>query len=417
MEAIKNEYKTVTDPTQSLIREVVPGFVSIDCPSEKTIDTISSTLRSRYNEDAIMIINMSERTYDYDKMPGHVITVNFRGLPAPPLDVLCRLCLQIHQWKSRNSNNLVVVHCFPGYSRSAVLIACYQAWSGKCNHPVDSLIEVCRGLKIDENDAILPSQKRYLNYFFDLLSNGNGVPPLPASSLRVKKLIVTGVPNIPMSEDSKFRPFYEIWTNGKLLFSSLPRDVPIETLVESVVTAYDMVSPEGEIVAVFDDSNNVADEQPICRGDVLFRIRHLGTSGVRYTCIRFAFNTNYVFDNVLHLSQHEIDGSNFPKCVIELVFEPVSSSVAAATTEVSSDEKILFERSHQVSSRLRQGLSIDEETERDVEEMLLAKVLGLDSQGPNKNVPVIPIHDNTPVANSGDDVDDFFAQLEREAKM
>ncbi len=377
-----------------------------------------------------MIINMSERIYDFDKMPGHVITVNFRGLPAPPLDVLCRLCLQIHQWKSRNRNNLVVVHCFPGYSRSAVLISCYQAWSGICNHPVDALIDVCRGLKIDENDSILPSQKRYLNYFFDLLTNGHGTPPNQASGFRVRKLIFTGIPNIPLSEDGKFRPFYEIWTNGKLVYSSLPRDVPVETLVESVVTAYEIIDPQTEIVAGFDDSNNVSDDQPICKGDVLFRIRHLSPSGVRYTCLRFAFNTNYVFDNVLHLSQHEIDGNNFPKCVVELVFEPSTTSVP-----LEGEEKLLFERSYQVSSRLRQGLSIDEDTERDVEEVLLAKALGLDQGRPSldrtattnpatsrsvsdvSKVPVIPIHDNTTVGNSGDDVDDFFAQLEREAKM
>jgi len=371
-----------------------------------------------------MIINMSERTYDYDKMPGHVITVNFRGLPSPPLDVLCRLCLQIHQWKSRNQNNMVIVHCFPGYSRSAVLIACYQAWCGACSHPVDALIDVCRGLKIDENDSILPSQKRYLNYFFDLLTNGDGIPKLPATSLRVRKLILTGVPNIPVSEDAKFRPFYEIWTSGKLVYSSLPRDVPMETLVESVVTAYDIISPPGEIVASFDDSNNISEEQPLCRGDVLIRVRHLSASGPRFTCLRFAFNTNYVYDNVLHLSQHEIDGHNFPKCFVEIVFEPCVNPPSLG----SDDERLLFERSHQVSSRLRQGFSIDEETERDVEEVLRAKVLGLDQGIPShpsnqahvgidSQVPVIPIHDNTPVGNSGDDVDDFFAQLEREAKM
>ena len=406
MEAIKTEYKTVTDPSQSLIRDIIPGFVSIDCPSEKTIDTIASALRTRYNEDTIMTINMSERSYEYDKMPGHVISVSFRGLPAPPLDILCRLCLQIHQWKTRSENHVVVVHCFAGYSRSAVLLSCYQAWSGKCHHPVDALIDICRGLKIDENESILPSQKRYLNYFFDLLTNNTGIPENQKCCLRVKKLVLSGTPNIPMSEDAKFRPFYEIWTNAKMVFSSLPKDVPIDTLVDSVVPSYDTLST-ADLVAVFDDSLILSEnDQPICKGDVLFRVRHLAKSGTRYTCLRFAFNTHYVFDNVLHLSHHEIDGNNFPKCMIEVVFDTTTPNTS------SSEELMLFQRSHEVSTRLRQGLSIDNDEE------VLAKILGLDKGESDRvipdHVPVIPIHDNTP---GGDDVDDFFAQLEREAKM
>ena len=355
-----------------------------------------------------MIINMSERAYDYDRMPGHVITVNFRGLPAPPLDILCRLCLQIHQWKSRNPNNIVVTHCFPGYSRTAVLVSCYQAWSGKSHHPVDALIDVCRGLKIDENDAILPSQKRYLNYFFDILSNGSGKVMAGGvnSTLRVKKLVFTGIPNIAMSEDAKFRPFYEIWSNGKMVYTSLPRDVPFETLLESVVQSYD-TPPGSEVVASFDETTDLSDDKPICRGDVLFRIRHLAKSGVRYTCLRFAFNTNYVFDNILHLSQHEIDGNNFPKCSVEIVFE---SSATAAAQSSNTDEEILYQRSNEISSRLRQGLGLEEVT---ISLDPPPRIIGATSMG----VPEIPIHDNTPVAESGDDVDDFFAQLEREAKM
>lgn len=377
---------------------------------------MASSLRARYNEDTIMTINMSERAYDYDKMPGHVVSVSFRGLPAPPLDILCRLCLQIHQWKSRGANNVVVVHCFPGYSRSAVLLSCYQAWSGKCHHPVDALIDICRGLKIDENESILPSQKRYLNYFFDLLTNGTGIPQNQISSLRVKKLVLSGTPNIPMSEEAKFRPFYEIWTNGRMVFSSLPKDVPVETLVDSLVPSYDIITTSAaDTVAVFDDSSIISDEQPICHGDVLFRVRHLANSGVRYTCLRFAFNTHYVFDNILHLSHHEIDGNNFPKCMIEIVFEPLTTE---SKNSLSSDEQLIFQRSHEVSSRLRQGLTIDHHD--DAEDVLFAKILNLDKKPENSNhtipdhVPVIPIHDNTP---GGDDVDDFFAQLEREAKM
>jgi len=400
VETIKTEYKNATDPSVSLIREIGHGFLSIEFPSEATIGTISTILRSKH-QDKVMIVNMSERSYDYDKMPGHVITANFRGLPSPPLDILARLCLQIHQWKSRSPDNIVAIHCFPGYSRTAVLVSCYLAWCGIYYHPVDGLIDVCRGLKIDESESILPSQKRYLNYFFDLLSTGN--PPTPPALLFLSRLTLTGIPdNLPLSEDAHFRPFFEIWKDGRMLFSTLPKDVPNEALIE-MIPSYQMptITNPQDIIAPFQL------ESPVCiSGDVLFRIRHLSTNGARITCMRFALNSNYVFDNTLHLSHHEIDGNSFSKCLIDIAFDRPSAGKAVVS---DAGEEVLFKRSHDISSKLRQGISVVDDDEVD-------RVIGLPINMDEPDVPIISIADDedVPVA---DDVDDFFAQLEREAKM
>jgi hypothetical protein len=402
------------------IREVGHRFVSIDFPSERIMASLGSELRRRY-QDNILIINMSERDYDHDQLPGHVLAVSFRGLPAPPLELLCRLCLQIHQWFSRSPGNVVAVHCFPGLSRTAVLLCSYLAWCGAYVHPVDALIDVCTGLKIDvEGNPILPSQKRYLNYFFDFLTNPS-MPQVPARSLGISKLILNGVPSLPVSEDEVFRPFIEIWKEGRLVYSSLPRvtkEMEISDILASVPgypITRDPVSNEYTCVVSFSDFHGI-----VFSGDLLFRVRHLSSKGGRFTCLRFAFNTNYVVNNMLHFGQMEIDGNVFNNCMIDVVFSPAASSSASAgeSEEVQRCVDVLG-RAKALGEKLRQGCDVSE-TGSDIEEIFLRRKV----KTSDETVPVVigkpSVVAESPAARgptSGDDVDDFFAQLERDAQI
>ena len=396
METIKSEYKQAFDPSVTLIRDAGNRFLSIDFPSERLIDPLSAALRQRY-QDKVLIVNMSEREYECERMPGHVLTVNFRGLPAPPLEMLTRLCLQIHQWLSRSDENVVAVHCFPGLSRTMVLIVCYFAWSGQCLHPVDALPELCSRLGVDDSECVLPSQKRYLNYFFDLLTSSTGIPNLPPKSLGLSRLILNGVPNIPVAQDGVFRPFFEVWKEGHLVHSSLPADAKDLTLEQLVVAVPAYPIEEEECVVMFETFGKL-----VLAGDVLFRLRHLSAKGGRFTCLRFAFNTNHVVDNLLHFSRNEIDGNTFSACVVDAVFESVPPVDVSTTVNGLSE---LYERSFQVSSALRAGgqAFANDETELITalqESTVAPRVIGAAAS-----------------LNESNDVDDFFAQLEKEAQM
>ena len=364
---------------------------------------------------------MSEREYNTDLLPGHVLSLNFRGLPAPPLEILCRLCLQIHQWLSRSPSNVVAVHCFPGLSRSAVLICSYLAWAGVVVHPVDALVEVCAGLKIDvDSNPMLPSQKRYLNYFFDMLTSAS-LPAVPARTLSLKRLILNGVPNLPISDEALFRPFFEVWKDGRIVYTSLPsgaKDMPVEALVATVPAYHitkDALLNEDSCVASFD----VQGIQSVS-GDLLVRLRHLTGKGGRFTCVRFAFNTNYVVDGLIHLARHELDGTSFSHCMVDLAFE-VPQNVQEDPEEVEENARIreIFNRSRDVSRKLRQGVAVEDDGD-DIEEVLLMKALGAGSTKPTDAQVIgkeVPVMEMTPTERSGDDVDDFFAQLEKDAQI
>lgn len=423
VETIRTEYQQAVTISIPMTREIGNRFISIDYPSERIISSVATVLRKKH-QDNILIINMSERTYETDLLPGHVLAVNFRGLPAPPLEILCRLCLQIHQWMSRSASNVVAVHCFPGLSRTAVLVSCYLAWSGVCVHPVDALVGVCAGLKIDvDNGPLLPSQKRYLNYFFDILTSSSP-PRVPARSYMIKKLILNGVPNLPISDESLFRPFFEIWRDGHIVFTSLPggaKDMAPDVLAAAVRVypiSRDSILQEDSCTVCFD---NLVDCCPIS-GDLLFRIRHLGSKGARFTCLRFAFNSNYVNDGLVHLARQELDGNILSHCVVDLVMEEVTDPIVSQESrEENARITEIFKRSIFVSSRLRQGLPVSEYEGGDELEDALVK--SVSSPVPERPPAILigqpttaETHEMTPTP-PGDDIDDFFAQLEKEAQI
>ena len=413
METFKSEYNQAMNISYPVVRDIGRRFVSIDFPSERIIDGLGKVLREKY-QDNILIINMSEREYNEDQLPGHAISANFRGLPAPPLDMLCRLCLQIHQWLSRSPANVVAVHCFPGLSRSAVLVSCYLAWSGAHQHPVDALVDVCAGLKVDlEMNPILPSQKRYLNDFYHfLVSDSSGLVSEPESSLSLTQLILSGVPNLPVSETSEFRPFFEIWKDGKLIQSSLPAGASsVEELVAQVPTyavQQDPLSLEESCVVSFPIGQNV----PLL-GDLLFRIRHLTQSGGRFTCLRFAVNARqHVVDGTLHLGRQEIDGNGFSSCMIDAKFEKGDTVEDFEEFKRNSD---VLKRCKETSFRFRSGTLRDEDCSTDdIEEVLLLKALGKKESSSSASVPAPQVMGNEAIS---DEVDDFFAQLEKEAQI
>merc|ERR1719197_426693 len=147
------------------------------------------------------------------------VEVQFLGLPAPPLELLAKLCLQCHEWLTSGPDKMIVAHCFTGYLRSIVFAACFLSWQGQYEHPVDALDMICGSVDVLE-EKILPSQKRYLTYFSAVM-HGDVLAPLPVE-LSIKALHLHGTPDIP-----DFRPYVEVWQEGQRIFSSEQEQIPV----------------------------------------------------------------------------------------------------------------------------------------------------------------------------------------------
>eukprot|EP01051_Picozoa_sp_SAG22_P024522 SAG22_NODE_6838_length_805_cov_2.118980_1_plen_90_part_10 len=65
-----------------------------------------------------MIWNFSEVSYDYSFFENQVLEFKFPGHPAPPLELLVRICNAVQNWLAADQANVAVVHCRTGKRRT-----------------------------------------------------------------------------------------------------------------------------------------------------------------------------------------------------------------------------------------------------------------------------------------------------------
>ena len=93
-----------------------------------------------------------------------------------------------------------------------LLCACVMTWMGWFNNPTEALAVALdrRGLT---EDVILPSQRRYLQYFDNLLQ---GIRPSP-EAMKLTRVAIEGLPDM---SDGACSPFLEVYRQDHLVYSS-----------------------------------------------------------------------------------------------------------------------------------------------------------------------------------------------------
>ncbi|CEM36154.1 unnamed protein product [Vitrella brassicaformis CCMP3155] len=337
------------------------NIIAIPFPSHELLPDLAEVLNANHGSN-YLVLNMSERTYDASRFNGQIVDVQFRGMPSPPLDLLLKLCVSSSQWLLSDAQNVIVVHCYHGFSRTAVFIASFLSWIGLCKNPHVALQKVCEVLGLTSTPSprvVLPSQWRYLHYFARLQ---RGEMPEHAS-LMLRRILINGIPVLSppiVVHDSlvpaaavAFRPFYEVWQAGELIYSSLPEaptaaaPPPADAQPQPSNGQPDEHTADGqqiasEAMAALSDHREAAlpgyaVEDGTVRfecslkvtGDVLLRVRHQADDGTKCSAFRAAFHTAFVPNDTLclKLGLSELDGAagdvRFPAdFFVDLMFEP-----------------------------------------------------------------------------------------------
>ena len=163
-----------------------PRLIWMDPPaSPEGVAAIAAELEW-HHENHYMVWNVSGTAampYDPEAFGGRVVQLRFAGYLCPPLLMLLEACTSIRAWLRADPANHVVVHCRSGRGRSAVVLACAAAVlaihgdaTGPTS-PIDWLSHLAHLRNLDESAITLPTHRRYLAYFAELLLSG---PPSSA---------------------------------------------------------------------------------------------------------------------------------------------------------------------------------------------------------------------------------------------
>jgi protein-tyrosine phosphatase len=325
-------------------------------PESNNLNLVSEHFHQKHSGH-FMIWNVSEEPYDYSKFEDQVLEYKFPGHPSPPLGLLFKICTSIENWLDADERNVAVVHCLTGRGRTAALIACVLAWIGEFSTPMEALNYVAQMRNVSTNYLVIPSQRRYVQYFSNML---DGVRPRP-EPLVLKKIIFNTIPvfgdNGAGEANSGCCPYIQLFKCGKLIATASPIDNSNSNSGSSTNSTSNTEGDEGTF-----NSNNVrlkwvtVVEETISfsldfllQGDILMRCRHIDANGSRTSMFRAAFHTGYVPTGAYRLERSQLDGANVDfrfseDFFIDLIFEPAGAhnnvdpaNAATSSSTVSSN--------------------------------------------------------------------------------
>ena len=121
-----------------------------------------------HHHDHYLVVNVSERSYDYSLFGYNIVECSFPDHYPPRLNALLEMCRSMHSWIRADRNNIVAVHCkagkvmallhttMPALVRISLLLALSAGphWSGPIIIPgVCRSYTWCRTLEARSNSA------------------------------------------------------------------------------------------------------------------------------------------------------------------------------------------------------------------------------------------------------------------------
>lgn len=309
--------------TENLVAMAYPADISKQgsSTSGNDINKVAAYLK-KHHEGKFMIWNISEETYDSSRFADQVLEYRFPGHPAPPLGLLFKICTSIESWLDADEENIGIIHCLTGKGRTATLMACVLTWIGEFSSPVKALEYIADRKGIQLENLTIPSQRRYLTYFSNML---DGVKPR-SEPILLRRVIMNTIPvygnNSGGGDGEGCCPYLQLFKGGKLISTSVPVDENhAKTKAEGSNKALLQWSKASDGCVSF----NV---DCALQGDILLRARHASNTGQRISMFRAAFHTGYVPTGVLRLSKDWLDGaadSNrfSDEFFIDLIFAPM----------------------------------------------------------------------------------------------
>ncbi|XP_068588759.1 tensin-2 isoform X2 [Cebidichthys violaceus] len=262
---------------------------------------VAAMLKSKH-QDKFLLLNLSERRHDINRLNTKVHDFGWPDLHAPPLDKICAICKAMETWLTSNPQHVVVLHCKGHKGKTGVIIAAYMHYS-KISAGADQALSTLAMRKFCEDkvsSSLQPSQNRYIYYFGGLLS---GAIKMNSSPLFLHQVLIPSLPNF--QGEGGYYPFLKIYQSMQLVYTS---------------GIYDLQGTGGRRLCV------TIEPALLLKGDIMVKCYHRrAQSADRDTVFRLQFHTCTIHGSQLWFGKGELDEActdeRFPSdATVEFVF-------------------------------------------------------------------------------------------------
>ena len=258
------------------------------------IKEVASFLNERHGNN-YLLINLIDKKNDNSKFNGEVLEYIIEYNMPLYIQTLFDICFQIDDYLKKNLSSVVIINCKGGKGRVGTVVCCYLLFIKKFIEIKDaidyySLKRLYKGKGIDQ-----PSQKRYIEYFYKIISRKKIFFPL-----RIKLTSIELKNMDEVYDNGKY--VLEIWDMKNNKFMNIdfnPDNYKVNYIDKSVILEVGNIIPQelyGDIV--FTISYNLFND--------LFFTQKLG---------KISFNTAFlnIFQDQIKFKSNEIDPYNLLK--------------------------------------------------------------------------------------------------------